>query len=149
MIRPFEKRDAAACARVVQACVEADPNLPPVLRDRIFATVTEAAILEKASLYYLAVAQIDEGVVGLGGVDMNEIRLLYVFPGLQRQGIGGALLEHLESMVPPALFRDIFLYSTRFAEGFYRSRGYVSGGECLHDILGEPMMSVFMRKDIG
>lgn len=148
MIRQFDKRDAGACARVVQACVEADPNLPPELRTRIFATITESAMQEKASLFYLAVAEIDEGVVGLGGVDMNEIRLLYVFPGLQGQGIGRALLEHLESMVPPALFRDIFLYSTRFAEGFYRSRGYVSEGECLHDILGEPMLSVFMRKDI-
>ncbi len=101
---------------------------------------------ERAGLYYVAVFDSGNSVLGVGGLDMNEIRLLYVLPEHQGRGVGRALLAHLESMVPPTLFSDIFVYSTFAAVDFYRARGFVACGEHVFDLGGEGLATVFMTK---
>jgi len=79
---------------------------------------------------------------------MNEIRLLYVDPLHQRRGIGRSLLAHLESMIPSALFPDVFLYSSHVAVGFYQAHGFQTRGPHAFLIEGEELTTVFMTKVI-
>ncbi len=147
--RLFRPEDASACSGIVCANIEADPSLPPDLRKSLRAHVTPCRIAERASLYYIAVCENSLGIVGVGGLDLNEIRLLAVGPEHQGRGFGRLLLEHLESMVPPALFGEIFVYSAPVAEGFYLACGYVSGGEHIMEIDGFPIPTTFMKKSLG
>jgi GNAT superfamily N-acetyltransferase len=82
----------------------------------------------------------------VGGLDLNELRLLYVRPSHQGKGIGSALLSHLESMVPAALFADIFVYSTLASVDFYRARGFSIRGEYAFEVGPDQLTTVFMTK---
>jgi hypothetical protein len=56
------------------------------------------------------------------------------------------MLSHLEAMVPPGFFKDIFVYAAPDAVEFYRARGYQPGGDCPF-AEGEIIIpSVFMTK---
>ncbi len=126
-----------------------DPGLSPALRGKLLRVESPEAMQQRAALFYIAVYESADGVLGCGGLDLNELRLLHVAPGQQGQGVGTALLTHLEGMVPPVFFADIFVYATLSAEGFYRSRGYRAGGACSFLWEGESIRTVFMSKRIS
>ena len=80
----------------------------------------------------------------MAGLDMNEIRLLCVSPGNRRQGIGRDLFEHLQSMVPGGLFRDMFVYSSMQGKDFYAACGFMEKGTVSLDFGSEQLRTFFM-----
>ncbi len=148
MIRQFKPEDAPACCGLIHACLESDVSFSPALRVAIRDSETPQSIGERARLYYVAVCELETRIFGVAGLDMNEIRLLYVSPERQRQGIGRALIEHFKTMVPGALFPDIFVYSSLEAAGFYRACGFVEKGPFVFDVGGEPLRTIFMALPI-
>ena len=149
MIRQFRPEDAPSCNRLIQACIENDGSLSPTLRGKLLQVESPEVMQQRAGLFYVAVYESAEGVIGLGGLDLNELRLLHVAPEQQRRGIGTALLAHLEGMVPPVLFADIFVYASPSAENFYRSNGYRTGGECSIAWGSESIRTIFMTKPVS
>jgi GNAT superfamily N-acetyltransferase len=149
IIRQFEPGDAGPSSRLVRDCLALDPSMSDPARERLMRAESPEVMRERAGLFYMAVAVAGNNLAGVAGIDLNEIRILYVHPGRQRQGIGSALLRHLEAMVPAALFSDIFVYSSPDAAGFYRAHGYESHGEHLF-LVGEiGVPTIFMRKPLG
>ena len=148
-IRPFEPVDAEACARIVRACIGCDPSMPADLKEHLLRTESAALMCERAKLFYVAVCLLNGRPVALGGLDMNEIRILFVDPAHQRAGIGGTMLEHLEALVPAGLFSDIFVYAVPGTAAFYRARGYQAGGEHAFRSGGHAINTIFMTKAIG
>lgn len=146
MIRQFRAGDETGCYALVSACIESDHSIKPELRTALLRAESPGAMQNRASLYYLAVDAREEEIRALGGIELNEIRLLLVAPRHRGQGIASALLEHLESLAPAMLFRDVFVYSTPSAESFYRARGYVSGGKHEFALAGMTIPTVFMSK---
>ncbi len=148
MIRQFKPEDAEACCALIRACIEFDLEIPLTLRGALLGTESPESMRERGSLFYLAVFEKDGLVAGVGGLDMNEIRLLYVSPAHQRRGIGSTLLQYLEAMVPPALFKEVFVYATASAAGFYQSRGYASRGEHNFELGTQKLPTIFMTKSL-
>jgi GNAT superfamily N-acetyltransferase len=148
MIRQFRPEDAPSCSALILACLKNDPAYSPALLQKILRSETPEAMVERAAGIYVAVCEIDGEIRGVAGLEMNEIRLLYVAPGCRRQGIGRNLLEHLESMVPRALFSDAFVYTTKQAVAFYQACGFTDGGPFLFDLEGEKLQTVFMTLPI-
>ena len=146
MIRPFQPEDASHCYQVIRSCIECDASLTERLREGLLRAESPQSIQERARLFYVAVYDSGQNILGLGGLDLNEIRLLSVSPAHQGQGIGCQILRHLEAMVPPALFTDIFVYAALSAEGFYLAQGYTSRGSHEIEVLGLPMPTIFMSK---
>jgi citrate lyase synthetase len=144
--RQFRPEDARSCCDILRAIAETGTSLPPELRKVILAAEVPDLMLERAALFYVAVCENELGIVAVGGLDLNEIRFLAVLPSCQRLGFGRVILEHLESMVPPALFRDVFVYASPGAESFYRSCGYVSGGSEILEVHGHQVPTVFMTR---
>jgi len=99
---------------------------------------------ERARLFYVAVYESESQIAGVAGLDLNEIRLLYVSPEHRRSGIGRALLKHIAAMAPGDFFKDLFVYSSTFAVDFYKSQGFVEEGPVSFNIGGEIMRTVFM-----
>jgi GNAT superfamily N-acetyltransferase len=144
MIRPFQPEDASACCGIIHACLEADVSFPPALRSKIHAGETPRSMMERAALFYIAVYEAEDRILGFAGLDMNEIRLLYIAPDSQRRGIGRSLFEHIQAMVPSALFPEIFVYASPGATGFYGACGFKDKGPFVFDLGGEPLQTVFM-----
>ena len=144
MIRQFKDKDAASCSGLIHACVQNDPSYSLALRERISGLETAQAMTERARLFYVAVYESDDGITGVAGLDMNEIRLLCVSPEHRRLGIGRSLLEHIKAMVPQLLFADIFVYSSLQAVGFYRAGGFCEKGPFAFDLAGLQLQTIFM-----
>ena len=144
MIRLFRPEDASACCSIIRACLEADASYPSALRAKISAGETAESMKERAELFYMAVYEEENRILGFAGLDMNEIRLLYVAPDSQHRGIGRSLLEHIKTMVPGAVFPEIFVYSTIGAAGFYGACGFIDKGPFVFDLGGESLPTVFM-----
>jgi hypothetical protein len=149
MIRQYRPEDAASCCQLICACLENDPSLSGSLREKMRSLETPQSMNERSKLFYIAVYESENRISGIAGLDMNEIRLLYVAPEQQRRGIGRALLDHLKPMAPPALFTDIFVYSTVQAAGFYKACGFVEKGLFCFDLSGEVLPAVFMTLSAG
>jgi hypothetical protein len=149
MIRQFQPQDALSCCRLIHACLKSDSSLTPTLRQKIFCMETPQSMLERARLFYVAVYELESRILGVAGLDINEIRLLCVLPERQRGGIGRALLDHIKSMAPGILFADIFVYSSIQAVGFYKSCGFAERGPFAFEIDGEALPTVFMAFPIA
>ncbi len=99
---------------------------------------------ERARLFYVAVYELKDQILGVAGLDMNEIRLLCVSPEHRRHGIGRSLLQHLFGMVPGILFPDIFVYASEQGKDFYRACGFEEKGAVNFDFDGEQLRTCFM-----
>ena len=148
MIRQFESSDAETCSGLICDCIRHDAEIPAGLRQALLQAESAQSMEERSRLFYIAVWETAGVVAGLGGLDMNEIRLLYVSPAHQRRGIGRAILEHLEGLVPAALFKNVFVYAAVSASSFYETRGYVSGGKHVIEIGGQILPTIFMTKPL-
>jgi N-acetylglutamate synthase-like GNAT family acetyltransferase len=144
MIRPFRSEDASSCCQLIQTCLESDVSFSYALREKMHSAETPQTMIERAGLFYVAVYESGERILGVAGLDMNEIRLLCVSPETRRHGIGRALLEHFKTMVPDILFPDIFVYSSIQAVGFYQACGFIERGPFSFDVGGESVPTVFM-----
>jgi GNAT superfamily N-acetyltransferase len=148
-IRQFQSEDAEECCSLVRACLSLDPLIPLAVKEDLLRAESPAMMRNRAGLFYVAVFMLGSRVAGVGGLDLNEIRLLFVNPEHQHQGIGGSFLGHLEALVPPALFGDIFVYSTPDAAGFYHSHGYRSRGQHPFYVGEYVVPTIFMTKRLG
>ena len=148
-VRQFQPEDAEDCSRLVCSCLDQDGSLSESARQALVRLESPAAMRERATLFYLAVHAGEAGIIGIGGVDMNEIRLLYVHPAHRRMGVGRALLGHLEALIPPALFGNVFVYALPEAAGFYRANGYNPGGEYAFTFGGVSIPTVFMTRSLS
>jgi GNAT superfamily N-acetyltransferase len=144
MIRQFKPQDASSCCTLLLRCLERDFSYPPSLKQKILSTETSQSMVERAKTYYIAVYEEKDQILGLAGLDLNEIRLLYVSPEHQRQGIGRSLLAHLQAMVPQTLFSEVFVYSTKQAASFYKTCGFTDRGPHTFNLEGESLPTVFM-----
>ena len=149
MIRQFRPADAEPCSRLIHFCLADDSSIPSALRERFIGLETPQAMEERARLFYVAVYEADDQILGVAGLDMNEIRLLCVSPEHQRQGIGRSLFQHLLGMVPGILFPDIFVYSSMQGKEFYSACGFAEKGAVRFDIDGEKLDTIFMAFPLG
>jgi N-acetylglutamate synthase-like GNAT family acetyltransferase len=105
---------------------------------------TPETMLERARLFYMAVYESENRILGIVGLDMNEIRLLYVSPESQRRGIGRMLLDHIRPLVPDTLFQDIFVYSSLQSVGFYKACSFKEKGPFHFDFDGKSIPTIFL-----
>jgi N-acetylglutamate synthase-like GNAT family acetyltransferase len=143
-IRQFRTEDAQSCCSLIQDCLGADPSIPPLLIKKLQEGESPQVMEERARLFYLAVYESESKIVGLAGLDLNEIRLMYVSPNRRKSGIGIALFNHLAAMTPGDFFSEIFVYSSLPAAGFYKALGFVEKGPVLFHIGDEIMQTIFM-----
>lgn len=149
MIRQFRPEDARACFDLIRDCILQDTHTPSGTLEKLFHAESPESISGRARLYYLVVYELENDIAGVAGLDMNEIRLLFVAPDHQGEGIGRALLEHLEALVPPTLFKEIFVYSTLSGETFYSHCGYRCRGEHVFYVDDQPLPTRFMVKTLS
>jgi N-acetylglutamate synthase-like GNAT family acetyltransferase len=144
MIRQFRPEDALPCCELIHACLAKDSSLSPGLREQLLSSETPQTMVERSRLFYVAIYESDDGILGIAGLDMNEIRLLFVSPEHRRSGIGRALLGFIHSMVPGILFQDIFVYSSLEGMEFYKNCGFIEKGPVNFEIGGELLRTIFM-----
>jgi N-acetylglutamate synthase-like GNAT family acetyltransferase len=77
----------------------------------------------------VVIAELGSAVCGVARLHASgTIRLCYVLPGMQRCGVGRALIQHLENEARALGLAELNLTSTSSARAFYEQLGYASNG---------------------
>jgi GNAT superfamily N-acetyltransferase len=134
-VRPARAEDAAAAVAVVRSSITelcaADHRGDAETLAQWLANKTPPDFItwiENAE-NFCVVAEIDSRLVGVGLLHRSgEIRLFYLAPAAQRQGIGSAIHRALEDHARSWGLRTLTLHSTALACAFYEHAGYRSTG---------------------
>jgi N-acetylglutamate synthase-like GNAT family acetyltransferase len=145
-IRQFCPGDAQSCCRLIHDCLEADISYSPSLRRKLLESESPEIMEERSRLFYLAVYESSSKIVGIAGLDLNEIRLMYVDPERRKSGIGRALFNHLAAMTPADFFGEIFVYSLPSAMDFYKTLGFIEKGPVSFRVADETVDTIFMTR---
>ena len=115
--------DAAAIAAIhVAARRAAMPCLPELhAEDEVRAWVTANVLPDRA----VWVAEVAGEITGYMAMKDSDLDHLYVAPGHQGRGIGGALLSKAKELSPGRLRLYAFARNAR-ARAFYEARGFVA-----------------------
>ncbi len=126
-IRPGTPADARACAAVMRAAVRALPavlhppraleawaSLPPLYHRWAMGPGGES---------YL-VAERGRRILGYAARRGGEVTAVFVRPGVQRQGVGRALVEAIRASAGRDGHRSLRVLAARAAVGFYAALGF-------------------------
>ncbi|MBA3449895.1 MAG: GNAT family N-acetyltransferase [Chloroflexia bacterium] len=137
-IRSAVPEDGDAIAAVHRRSMEEAMPYLPVLHtleeDRVWIA---NVVLPHQAVW---VAEVAGRVVGIASLDANDmLTQLYILPGYQGFGIGGALLDTAKAARPAGFRLYAFQRNTR-ARGFYERRGFtaVAFGDGSGNEEGEP-----------
>jgi len=134
-VRRAEPRDAQAAAKVLRRSI----TELCVLDHQGDADTLEKWLANKTPQNFLSwlasddnfcvIAEGDSQVLGVGLLHRSgEVRLCYLAPGAQRQGIGKAIYLALEEQAKAWELKNLRLESTVTARQFYEAMGFQSAG---------------------
>lgn len=134
-VRPAIAADAEQAVTVLRAaitksCAQDHQNDPAILERWLSNKQPPIFVswLEDPMSSYL-VALENERVLGVSGAHHSgELRLCYVDPGVERRGVGSALLHAVEAALAAKGLSQVMLKSSATARGFYERHGYLSSG---------------------
>ena len=101
---------------------------------------------------HVVVGERDGDLAGWGRLDENdgEVSAMYVHPDFAREGVGSAILDHLEGVAREGGIERLHLWASLNAVPFYESAGYAALGETLHETSGGVVIEcVEMEKELG
>ncbi|WP_423744677.1 GNAT family N-acetyltransferase (plasmid) [Haladaptatus sp. SPP-AMP-3] len=100
----------------------------------------------------VAVAEGNGELAGFGRVELDSgvVSAVYVHPDYARNGVGSALLSHLESVARDAGVDSLSLHASLNAVPFYEGHGYERISTVTHEVTGGVELAcVEMRRDIS
>jgi GNAT superfamily N-acetyltransferase len=147
-VRRYRSADAAACCSAINAAIQEMDGLNDAARRFIAAKNVPAILDAELAPLFSIVAEAGERILGLGALDGDEIRRVYVHPTGQHQGVGDALMDGLESEAIRRGLAELALEASPSSVGFYERRGYVAR-PCVRDTVhGAEFTYVPMRKSL-
>jgi predicted N-acetyltransferase YhbS len=125
IIRKYQPEDAQQCSALMQNHFRNDAmNLPDIVRKSITDARTTEYVRSISKNRTLAVAELNDKIVGMGGLKGNEVRHIYVNRKFQKKKIGSAILNFLgEEAKKNGLF-SIMVNSVFYATDFYTKNGF-------------------------
>lgn len=90
---------------------------------------------------YVAVAEDEDEVAGVGGVQLTDGRLLGIFvsPDHMGEGVGSALIDHIESRAREEGLSELTIFSALNAVGFYEANSFQRVGRTDEGGIGGPL----------
>jgi len=153
-IRPAADGDVHAIWRIHTAAIEATcaGHYPEEVIDAWIERLKPESYRGVVRRGGVVIAEHDVQAVGFGQIDLpnGEIQAVYVAPDAQCQGVGAALLAHLERLAAHQGMARITLKATINAEAFYATRGWRTIGHDLHKITQDiGLKCIAMEKDLS
>jgi GNAT superfamily N-acetyltransferase len=147
----FQDADAPAASALIRRCWTT-MDLGGYSQEAIdlqLAGTTPDKLREGALTTIFFVAVHNGRVVGLGGHSAERVRLIFVEPDFQRQGVGTFLLSHVLASARSRGMASIGCYSTFFAESFYSRHGFARVGIVDFGVVKFVSMSVRLQSSTG
>lgn len=148
-IRNFTPEDAEQCCKLIDNAAAMMDGLNEAGLQFILSLNTPQIRSKEFLALYTLVYEREGKILGLGVLDRNEIKRMYVDPSAQRQGIGSAIITALEKEAHTRKLKFLTIEAQPNAVPFYRKLGYHVTKE--DDIKnGQATFHVFhMKKQLG
>jgi GNAT superfamily N-acetyltransferase len=121
MLRRAKADDADAIADVLRAARAAQPWFPPLHSPEETRAFVSERLLPQHETW---VFERDGRVVGFAALTEDHLGHLFVHPDAQGSGIGTALLEHTQRLLPNGF--SLWTHQASEARAFYEARGLVA-----------------------
>ncbi|KMQ51719.1 Acetyltransferase, GNAT family [Chitinispirillum alkaliphilum] len=148
-IRNYHSNDKYEISDLVKRCTLEinSKEYPQHVVDFVINHFTPDQVEEYALMNSCLVAVFDEKIIGTISLgDGNRIYSTFVSPSLQRQMVGTALLQRIETIAFDKGISRLKLQSSLYAEKFYARNGYVRMGELMDEAFGR---TITMQKIIA
>ena len=122
--RPYQESDAAHVCDIINECIRTMDGVNEAARDLICSKNVPKNLNAELSPLYALVAEINDQVIGIGSLDGNEIKRVYIDPSYHNSGVGKALLDALELEASRREIDELIIESSPSAEEFYAALGY-------------------------
>jgi len=132
MIRTFSKSDAARCCEIINLNVEHMNGLNQAARSYLSRKNKPEVLAQELAQGHSIVFEEDGNILGLGSLDRDEIKRVYVHPAASNRGIGSSILESLEQEAVSQGNEFVVLKASPSAVSFYSSMGYQAQEEETH-----------------
>ena len=126
LIRQFEPKDAEAVSFLVRETLK-ESNSADYSFDILQPLIeyfSPENLLRLSRERFCLVAEADNRIVGTGAIEDTELVTFFVLPEYQKKGIGGKLLEEIESFAARRKIKTIRVGSSVTGELFYEKAGY-------------------------
>lgn len=121
MLRRASAADADAIAEVLTAARSAQAWFPPLHSPEETRAFVNDRLLPQHETW---VVEQDGRVVAFAALTDDHLGHLFVHPDAQRSGIGTALLEHVQRLLPDGF--SLWTHQASEARAFYEARGLVA-----------------------
>ena len=125
-VRPYQEEDAPAACAVITACIPMMTGLNVAARQLLRTKNRPGTLHAELARYFTLVVVHGDTLVGVGALDRQEIKRVYVDPTYQGCGYGRALLQQLEAEAQRRGIREVWIESSPNAERFYARWGYTA-----------------------
>lgn len=123
LVRPYEPSDAQRCCDVINDAIDNMDGLNDEARTHVRGSNTSGRLGSDLECWTTVVVVLDDQVVGLGALDQDELKRIYVDPGSQRSGAATALMSSLEEIAHALGVRRVRLDASPSSVGFYEALG--------------------------
>lgn len=147
-LRPYEPTDAQGCCDVINSAIASMDGLNDAARLHVRETNTPHGLGPDLARWITLVVLSDDQIVGLGALDQDELKRVYVDPDSQRSGAATLLMRALEQIAWERGLRTIRLDASPSSVSFYASLGFVAIGEDRLEVGRAVFRFVQMTKDI-
>src|SRR3989442_6658081 len=129
-VRPYTDADADNCCLIVNAAIQDMDGLNEAAREFIRAKNTPVQLDAELRQWFTLIFEADDGrLLGVGALDGEEIKRMYVDPRVQGHGVGRAVMQALEGEAMRLGLREVVLEASPSAVPFYEQLGYIRLGD--------------------
>lgn len=109
---------------------------------------TEEWLKKKIETNYFIVATVNAEIVGVGSAKKNELQHIFIDPDYQKNGIGKAIVTHLEQYCKELNYTEVVLEPSITGLEFYKKLGYELIKNEPVEWLGEKLQAMLMKKKL-
>lgn len=152
IIRKFKKEDAAKAGNMVTKTMLT--SFKGVYSKKVINALcdhnTPSYFLKSAKerQYFVAEDKNLEKIVGVIGMDGNELKRFFVLPECQGQGVGRKLFERFKEEAVEKGYKSVFVHASENAQQIYESLGFKKLRKTKRAVNGLPFYDILMYQKI-
>ena len=146
--RKFSAADIEQCRDLVLSYVGDATALDPERSAKLRTWIERSPRRDDFAHMFCIVAVCEGKVIGMGALDGNNVKRMYVLPKYRGLGVGRSIHERLEAEAERTGVTRVYLMSYANAVKFYEALGYTKTGEKNWYLDGAEVQQTIMTKDL-
>ncbi len=124
MIRKFRKKDVEECSKIIEVCVNQSKEISKRAKNNIKSSSTTEELIERMKRRDYFICEKNGKILGIGALNKNQVRTMYILPRYQNKGIGTLILKRIEKEAKRRRIKKLFLHTYLKAPKFFLKNNF-------------------------